>query len=386
MSTDRSYIYLSPPHMGRDERDLLIEAFDSNWIAPVGPNLDAFEAEIAAAVQTRTAVAVSSGTAALHLALLMLGIGPGDTVLLPSLTFAATANAVTYVGARPRFVDSSPDTWTIDPVLVADELAASARRGHLPGAVIAVDIYGQCADYHQLDEACGSAGVPIMEDAAEALGSTYRGRPAGTFGVMSALSFNGNKIITASAGGALATDRVELGERARYLATQARDPVPHYEHREVGFNYRLSNLLAAVGRGQLRVLPDRVGARRANNRFYRAALADVPGVRFMPLAPYGESNCWLTCVLVEPREFGASAADVRRHLETQGVESRPTWKPMHLQPVFRDCAMVGGRVAEAIFDHGLCLPSGSNLTEAERERIVTAFLETPRRTTSSRTR
>jgi dTDP-4-amino-4,6-dideoxygalactose transaminase len=376
------YIYLSPPHVGDLERKLLLEAFDSNWVAPAGPDLDAFERQVADCVDVRYAVALSSGTAALHLALQVAGVGPGNTVLVPSFTFAATANVVTYLGARPVFVDSSADTWNIDPALVTEELDRCARRGRLPSAVISVDMYGQCADYEPLLESCARYGIPLVEDAAEALGATYRGRPAGSFGLAGIVSFNGNKIVTTGGGGMLVTNDKHVADRVRYLSTQARDPVPHYEHRAVGYNYRLSNLLAAVGRGQMMMLGDRVRARQRTARFYRAALGELPGVEFMPVADYGTPNCWLTCILVDADVFGASCGDIRVHLAGQGIEARPTWKPMHLQPVYRDCAMRGGAVCEDIFRRGLCLPSGSSLTDADRLRIVDAVRSVPRARTA----
>ncbi len=376
-------IYLSPPHMGPEERALLLDAFDSNWVAPLGPHVDAFERELASELGLGHAAALSSGTAALHLALLLCGVKPGDEVLTSTLTFAATANAITYAGAVPVFVDSDRTTWNIDPALLAAELDACAARGKKPGAVLAVDLYGQCADWGPITDACARHDVPLIEDAAEALGATYRGRPAGSFGSMAAFSFNGNKIITTSGGGMLVSAREELVKRARFLATQARDPAPHYEHSHIGHNYRLSNLLAAVGRGQLRVLRERVAQRRANRDFYRGALRDVPGVTMPAEAPYGESNAWLTVVNIDPGAFGASREDIRRHLESLDIEARPVWKPMHLQPVFRQCRTVGGDVAAAIFETGLCLPSGSSLSQEDRQKVIEAVLATPRRSRSA---
>jgi dTDP-4-amino-4,6-dideoxygalactose transaminase len=371
-------IYLSPPHMGPDERALLLDAFDSNWVAPLGPHVDAFEREFAERVSVPHAAALSSGTAALHLGLLLLGVKPGDTVLTSTLTFAATANAITYVGATPVFIDSDRDTWNMSPALLAEELESSAARGKLPAAVIVVDLYGQCADWDPITEACARYDVPIIEDAAEALGATYRGRPAGVFGAMAAFSFNGNKIITTAGGGMLVSAREEFAKKARFLATQARDAAPHYQHSYIGFNYRLSNLLAAVGRGQLRVLDDRVRARRANRAFYRQALASEEGLTFASEASYGESNAWLTCVNVDPSRFGATREQIRQHLEAHDIEARPLWKPMHLQPVFQACRSVGGNVAGELFDTGLCLPSGSSLTPRDREFVVETLRSTPR--------
>jgi len=363
-------IYLSPPHMSPLERALLLEAFDSNWIAPLGPQVDALEKEFAALVGANEAVALSSGTAALHLALILLGVGPGDEVLTSTLTFAATANAITYVGATPAFIDSDRATWNMDPNLLAEELRLCARRKKLPKAVVVVDLYGQCADYGPIRAACARYDVPIVEDAAEALGATYDGQSAGTFGALGVFSFNGNKIITTGGGGMLVCDNKDLAQRARFLATQARDPAPHYQHSEIGYNYRMSNLLAAVGRGQLRVLEERVQQRRGNYAFYRQTLGDVPGIAFMPEHPRGRSTRWLTCITVDPDAFGATREDIRLAMEAQNIEARPTWKPMHRQPVFAGRRVRGGAVAEEIFSQGLCLPSGSSLGEEDRLRVV----------------
>lgn len=369
-------IYLSPPHMGPAERELLLDAFDSNWIAPLGPHVDAFEREFCETVGVPYAAALSSGTAALHLALLMLGVGPGDEVLVSTFTFSASANAVKYLGATPAFIDSDRETWNMDPELLEEELAMCSRRGKLPKAVVAVDLYGQCADYDRILAVCGRYDVPVVEDAAEALGATYKGKPAGSFGSAAAFSFNGNKIITTSGGGMFVSADRSLVERARHLATQARDPAPHYQHSEIGYNYRMSNLLAAVGRGQLRVLRDRVSRKKDISHFYQHALGDLPGISFMPIADYGEPNYWLTCILVDPARFGATREDIRLALEKENIESRPLWKPMHLQPVFKDCRVRGGGVSGEIFDKGLCLPSGSSMTESDLERITGIVLGT----------
>jgi dTDP-4-amino-4,6-dideoxygalactose transaminase len=367
-TTDR--IYLSPPDVGEAERKLLLEAFDSNWVAPVGPDLDAFEAQVAERLDVRHAVALSSGTAALHLALIAAGVRRGDTVLVPSFTFAATANAVLYCGARPVFLDSTADTWNVDPGLVAEELKARAARGTLPRAVVTVDMYGQCADYDPLLEACDRYGVPLIEDAAEALGATYRGRAAGSFGLAGVLSFNGNKIMTTSGGGMLVTDDGRVATQAKFLATQAKEPVAHYEHRTIGYNYRLSNLLAAVGRGQFQRLDELIAARRATFEHYRAALGDLPGLSFLPIAGYGTPNFWLTCALIDPGEFGAGRDAIVAALGRERIEARATWKPMHLQPVFQDCVMRGGDVSARLFQRGICLPSGSALTAHDRDRVI----------------
>jgi len=363
-------IYLSPPDVGQDEQEMLSAALASKWVAPVGPDLDAFEGEVAQRVGVPHAVAVSSGSAALHLALVVLGVTQGDEVLVPTLTFAATANAVSYVGAHPVFVDCDTSTWQVSPELVALELQRRARQGRLPAAVVSVDLYGQSADYAPLTELCAEYDVPLIEDAAEALGATYRGREAGSFGSVGVLSFNGNKIITTSGGGMILTTSEELSGRARYLATQAREPLPHYEHLEIGYNYRLSNLLAALGRAQLRRLDQLIARRRHVNEAYRSSLSSIPGISFMPIADYGVPNYWLSCLLIDPAEFGATRDDVRVFLEKQDIESRPTWKPLHLQPVFSGCDVVGGENAARIFERGLCLPSGSTLEDSDIERII----------------
>ncbi len=372
-------VYLSPPHLGDDELELVRDAFASGWIAPLGPHVDAFEREFAAVVGVPHAAAVSSGTAALHLALRLLGVNRGDEVICSSLTFCASATPILYEGATPVFIDSEPASWNMDPALLEEELQACARRGRLPRAAIVVDLYGQCADYERILEVCGRYNVPVVEDAAEALGATYQGRPAGSFGEMAAFSFNGNKIITTSGGGMLVSAQGRQIERACFLATQARDPAAHYQHSQLGYNYRLSNLLAAVGRGQLRVLSERVAARRRNFDHYRAALGDLPGLEFMPEAPTGRSTRWLTCLTIDPAVFGASRDDVRLALEAENIEARPVWKPLHLQPLFAGCRCRGGAVAEELFERGLCLPSGSNLTDSDRERIVAIVSRAHRR-------
>ena len=363
-------VFLSPPHMGPRERELLLDAFDSNWVAPLGPHVDAFERELADVVGVPYACALSSGTGALHLALILLGVGAGDEVLVSSLTFAATANAVRYVGAKPTFIDSERISWNLCPDRLGEVLAARKKDGRLPRAIIAVDLYGQCADYARIVPLAREYGVPLIEDAAEALGATCNGLAAGAFGAISVLSFNGNKIITTSGGGAMLSMHKEHVDRARFLATQAREPAPHYEHTTIGYNYRLSNLLAAVGRGQLSVLRERVAARRANNAFYREALGGLPGVSFLPEAPWGTSTCWLTCLTFDAAPSGVDREKVRLALIAKDIEARPVWKPMHLQPVFADCEAVGGEVAADVFERGLCLPSGSSLRAVDREEIV----------------
>ncbi len=363
-------VYLSPPHLGERELELVREAFASNWIAPLGPQVDAFERELAQAVGAPHVAALASGTAALHLALLLAGVEAGDEVVCSDLTFVATANAIRYVGAHPVFLDAHPATWCLDPELLAEELAAAARGGRLPKAVVVVDLYGQSADWEPILARCAEYGVPVVEDAAEALGATYRGRPAGGFGRFGVLSFNGNKIITTSGGGALVSAEAASDRRARFLATQARDPAPHYEHSTVGYNYRLSNVLAAIGRGQLATLGERVAARRANFAAYAEALGDLPGLAFMPEAPYGASTRWLTCLTVDPEVSGTDRETIRLALEADDIDARPVWKPMHLQPLFAGCRFRGPGVGRRLFERGLCLPSGSNLTAAERARVA----------------
>jgi len=356
--------------MGGAEASLVAEAFASNWIAPLGPQVDAFEAEFATRVGSAHALALSSGTAALHLGLKVLGVGPGDDVLVSTLTFAASAFPIRYVGANPVFVDAELGSWNLDASLVASEVGRRARRGRLPKAVIAVHLYGQSADLDPMLEVCAEHGIPLLEDAAESLGGSYKGRSPGTLGRLGAFSFNGNKIITTSGGGMLVSDDGDALAHARKLATQARDAAPHYEHSELGYNYRLSNILAAIGRGQLRVLDERVEVRRQIFNRYLAGLGNLPGVTFMPESPWGRHNRWLTTLTIDPVAFGATSESVRVALERQNIEARPVWKPMHLQPVFRGCEVVGGTVAERIFENGLCLPSGSSLTPEDQDRVI----------------
>lgn len=369
-------VYLSPPHMGAAEFGLLEEAFASNWIAPLGPGVDAFEREFAELVGVPHAAALSSGTAALHLALRLLGIQPDDTVICSALTFSASANPILYEHARPVFIDSEASTWNMDPELLEEELKHLARAGVTPRAAIVVDLYGQCADYDRIRPICAQYGVPMIEDAAEALGARYKGGMAGSFGKFGVFSFNGNKIITTSGGGMLVCEDAATIERARFLASQARDAAPHYQHSQLGYNYRLSNLLASIGRGQLRVLPDRVAARRRNYERYREALAGLPGLSFMPRAEEHESSNWLTCITIDPKLFGATREDIRLGLEALNIESRPVWKPLHLQPVFAGYRMRGGQVSERIFETGLCLPSGSSLSSDDLGRVVDCIVET----------
>ena len=366
-----SRIYLSSPHLGENERRYVAEAFDTNWIAPLGPNVDAFEREFCAHVGSQHAAALSSGTAALHLALILCGVGPGDEVWVSDLTFVASVNPIRYVGATPVLFDCERTSWNLDPDLLAEELRGAAARGRLPKAVVLVHLYGQAADLDRIAALCAQYDVPLIEDAAEALGATYKGRSPGTTGRLGFFSFNGNKIITTSGGGMLVSDDAALIEHARKLATQARDPAPHYEHTEVGFNYRLSNVCAGIGRGQLEVLDARVAARRANYDAYVLALGDLPGLSFQPEAPWGDHTRWLTVCQFDPAATNVTPDDVRNALAAHDIEARPVWKPMHLQPLYADCRFVGTGICTELFERGLCLPSGSNLAAHDRDRVVT---------------
>ncbi len=436
MSTpSKSRIYLSSPHMGTDELNLVQEAFATNWIAPLGPHVDAFEKEfceflgkgqrakgkrgegqgvsgkseaaqtlgsmpLALGAQPLHAAALSSGTAALHLAMRWLKLQPGDEVICSSLTFSASVNPVLYERATPVFVDCDETSWNMAPALLAEAVQDRIKRGKKPKAVILVHIYGQSADIDPIAATCAEHDIPLIEDAAEALGAVYygtakaeggklkaedsgntsglrsqvsglrQGIAPGSVGLCGIHSFNGNKIITTSGGGMLTSNDQKLIEKARFWATQSRDPAPHYQHSEIGFNYRLSNVLAAIGRGQLRVLEDRVNARRRNCDFYQAAFKDLPGVAFMPEAGWGRCTRWLTCLTIDPNVAGTDREQVRLALEKENIEARPVWKPMHLQPIFKDCPKYGGSVSERLFANGLCLPSGSNLTEADLQRVV----------------
>jgi dTDP-4-amino-4,6-dideoxygalactose transaminase len=372
----KSRVFLSAPHLGTDEITLVQEAFTNNWVSPLGPHVDAFEQEMALRHGVAAAVALSSGTAALHLALIGQGVGRGDTVWCASLTFCGSANPIAYVGATPVFVDCERQSWNIDPALVAQGLDDAARIGRLPKAIISVDLYGQSADYEPLIAACDRHGVALIEDAAEALGATYRGRPAGVFGRCGILSFNGNKIITTSGGGMLLSNDKRLCDEARFLATQARDPGPCYEHSRIGYNYRLSNVCAGIGRGQLRVLDQRVNARREVAKRYQRLLADVPGLSFTPdmdHLPGTRCTRWLSVIQLDPRTARATPEELRVAMESENIEARHVWKPMHLQPVFKGCSALGGAVAEEFFARGLCLPSSSSLSEADQDRVISVL-------------
>lgn len=371
--TQEPRIYLSSPHIGDQERAFVKEAFDTNWVAPLGPNVNGFEAEFCELLGCGHAAALSSGTAALHLSMILEGIGQGDEVIVSSLTFVASVNPAVYEGAKPVFIDSERSSWNMDPELLVEVLEEKAKKNNLPKAVILVHLYGQAADIDPIKEACDRFGVTLIEDAAEALGATYKGRAPGTFGRCGIFSFNGNKIITTSGGGMLVSDDEAFIAHSRKLATQARDPAPHYQHTEVGYNYRLSNICAGIGRGQLQVLEDRVNARRANFDYYVEHLSDLPGIDFAPEASWGRHTRWLTCVTIDPEAFGTDRETLRQQLETRNIECRPVWKPMHMQPLFAECEMYGGEVAEELFTDGLCLPSGSNMDDAQRVRVVEAI-------------
>lgn len=362
-------ILLSVPHMSGSEEHYVREAFRSNWLSTVGPNLAAFEDEFEAYLGN-PCLAVSSGTAAIHLGLRLLGVSKGDTVFCSTLTFAASANPIRYLGAEPVFIDSDYATWNMDPWLLEEALLDAVEAGTLPRAVVVVDLYGQCADMKPIRALCAHYGVPILEDAAEALGARYGDAPAGTLGEVAALSFNGNKMITTTGGGMLVCrDRARV-EKARFWSQQARDPGIAYQHSEMGYNYRMSNVLAGIGRGQMQVLDARVGQRRAIAFRYRDAFADLPGIQLMPQAPYGMHANWLSCFSIDEREFGATRDKLIRALDEANVESRPVWKPMHLQPLFAGCRQYGGVVAEDLFRRGICLPSSSSLAEKDQLRVI----------------
>ena len=363
-------IFLSAPHMGGLELDFVKEAFDSNYIAPLGPQVDAFEKEFAQAVGAKYATALSSGTAALHLVLRYAGVTDGDEVICSSFTFVASANAIKYQNAQPIFVDSTFDSWNIDVELLRKELRKRAEIGRLPKALMLVHLYGQPADIDPILELCDKYDIFLLEDAAESLGATYKGKVPGTFGRAGIFSFNGNKIITTSGGGMVVSDDKDLIEKVKFWATQARDPEIYYQHSELGFNYRMSNILAAIGRGQLRLLEERVEKKRAIFARYFEALGNLPGVEFMPEPGYGRATRWLTCLTIDPNVAGIDRDAVIGELEKCNIESRPTWKPMHLQPLYKGCKIIGGQVSEELFAKGLCLPSGTGMTDEELERVI----------------
>ncbi len=367
-------IWLSSPHMGGKEQEFVKEAFDTNWVAPLGPNVDGLEDDLEAFTGAKHAAALSSGTSAIHLALIMLGVKAGDYVLCQSFTFSASANPIVYQGAIPVFIDSEKDTWNMNPVYLEKAIIDLTANGKKPKAIIPVHLYGLPAKMDEIMAIANRYDIPVIEDAAEALGSTLNGKACGTFGQLGILSFNGNKIITTSGGGALISDNEDYIKKARFLATQARDNAPHYQHSHIGYNYRMSNITAGIGRGQMLVLNDRVAQRRANFEFYKKALSGYAGISFVEELSGAFANRWLTCILVDPTlSGGITREDIRLALEKENIESRPLWKPMHLQPVFADAPFYGDGNSEKLFENGLCLPSGSNLSESDLERVVKAI-------------
>lgn len=371
-------IFLSSPHMSGNEQQYINEAFETNWIAPLGPNVDAFEHELAKYIGTKGATALSSGTAAIHLALELLEVGRGDKVFCASLTFIASANPIVYTGAEPVFIDSELETWNMSPVALEKAFREAEAEGWMPKAVIVVNLYGQSAKMDELVAISDSYAVPVVEDAAESLGATYKGQKSGTFGKFGAFSFNGNKIITTSGGGMLVSNDVGALQRARFLATQAKDAAMHYQHSVIGYNYRLSNILAGVGRAQLEVLDERVSARRTLFERYFEALGEIDGVAFMPEMEGTFSNRWLTAMTLDPEKIRVTPYALMDALEAENIEARPVWKPLHLQPVFEGCKFYahgdGDIVSERLFERGLCLPSGSNMTLEEQVRVIEVIM------------
>jgi dTDP-4-amino-4,6-dideoxygalactose transaminase len=374
----KSKIWLSSPHIGKNELNYVNEAFETNWIAPLGPHVNAFEEGLQEQTQTKHAAALSSGTSGIHLALILLGVKAGDIVFCQSITFSASANPISYQGAIPVFIDSENETWNMDPELLKIALEDAKQNDKLPKAIIPVHLYGMPAKINEIMTIAKEFGVPVIEDAAEALGSNINEKPCGGFGDFGVLSFNGNKIITTSGGGALVSNDGEMIENARYLATQARDPAPHYQHSQIGYNYRMSNVLAGIGRGQLEVLNDRISARRNNNERYKQYFLNHNkagfDIRFQEEPEGYYSNRWLTCILVDPsKNQGLTREEIRLAMENENIETRPLWKPMHQQPVFASSKNYLNGVSDKLFDNGLCLPSGSNLSEEEFERIFSCL-------------
>lgn len=377
-------IFLSPPHMSGNEQKFINEAFETNWIAPLGPNVDAFEKEIAEYAGVKSAAALSSGTAAIHLALQLLDVKGGDIVFCSTLTFIASASPIIYQGACPVFIDSEPDTWNMSPKALKRAFIAAEQAGRLPKAVIVVNLYGQSAKMDEILMLCHQYGVPIIEDAAESLGSSYKGKKSGTFGKFGIYSFNGNKIITTSGGGMLISDDEAAIEKARYLASQARDKALHYQHSQIGYNYRLSNILSGIGRAQLKVLKERVASRRIVFERYKDSLGAIPGIDFMPEWQSSFSNRWLTALTIDPEKLKVSPKKIIQELDNNNIEARPVWKPLHLQPVFRGVPYYahqpGYSFSEDIFKKGLCLPSGSNMSEEKQNSVIKVIqnvLESP---------
>ncbi len=382
----KNKIWLSSPHMGGKEQEFVKEAFESNWVAPLGPNVDGLESDLVKFTGAKHAAALSSGTSAIHLSLIMLGVGPGDYVICQSFTFSASANPIVYQGAIPVFIDSETDTWNMNPEYLEQAIQNCIQGGvdsngnklepRKPKAIIPVHLYGVPAKMDEIVAIAKKYEIAIVEDAAEALGSTLNGKACGTFGELGVLSFNGNKIITTSGGGALISNDEGVIQKARFLATQARDQAPHYQHSHIGYNYRMSNICAGIGRGQMEVLQERVTQRRKNFEFYTQLFKDVKGIRVLEEPSGAYSNRWLSCILVEPSETGGiSREDIRLALEKENIECRPLWKPMHLQPIFETAPFFGDRIAEDLFERGLCLPSGSNLSSEDLERVAEAILK-----------
>jgi dTDP-4-amino-4,6-dideoxygalactose transaminase len=376
MNTQHTRIYLSSPHMSGGEKRYIDEAFEQNWVAPLGPNVDAFEISLAQYCGVKHVAALSSGTGALHLALIMLGIKSQDEVVASTFTFSATINPIIYQGGTPIFVDSEPGTWNMDPELLLKAIKVRMAMGKKPKAIIPVHLYGMPANMSEIMKIANQYEIPVIEDAAESLGSRYMDKPTGSFGKMGILSFNGNKLITTSGGGALISNEEELITKARFLATQARDKAPHYQHSQIGYNYRMSNILAGIGRGQLEVIEERVKRRRENFQFYKKNLGKMDGIRFLEEPDqYYFSNYWLTTILVDPSKSGTSRENLQNELEKENIESRPLWKPMHLQPVYSSYPAFLNGVSEKLFKIGLCLPSGSNMSDADREKVLDAILK-----------
>ena len=369
-------IWLSLAHMSGREQDFIKEAFDTNWVVPLGPNVDGFEKDLEGFVgHDRHVVALSAGTAALHLGLIQLGVGPGDEVICQSFTFAASANPIAYQHATPVYIDSEKDTWNMDPALLEEAITDRlAKTGKLPKAIIPVHLYGMPAKMDEIMAVANTYGIPVLEDAAEALGSEYKGRRCGTFGDFGVLSFNGNKMITTSGGGALVCRTPEQAKKTMFYATQARDNAPHYQHTHIGYNYRMSNICAGIGRGQMTIVHDHIAKRRANHALYASLLKEIEGISLLtnPSDQFN-SNHWLTCILVDSAVAGFTREDIRLHLEKENIETRPLWKPMHMQPVFKDAPFYGNGTAAGLFDKGLCLPSGPTLTEQDINRVVGAI-------------
>lgn len=367
-------IHLSVPHMSGREMFYIEEAFKSNWIAPLGPNVDAFERALATFLGVEEVAALASGTAALHLALILAGVGPQDLVLVSDLTFVATVNPIRYVGATPILIDANEATWNMDPELLREALQDLSSKGQRPKALVVAHLYGICADMDPIIDLCRQYGVTVIEDAAEALGATYKGKKAGTIGDLGVFSFNGNKVITTSGGGALTARDPNLVRKARFLATQARDPAPYYQHSVMGFNYRMSNVLAGIGRGQMEVLEERIAARQAIFEYYLRTVGTFTGIKMMPSPPYGRHLYWLSCCTIDKEAFGCDRDRVLERLDKEfNIETRPLWKPMHLQPLYADAKVYGGEVGERLFASGLCLPSSSSLSPSDLERVVEAI-------------